>query len=97
MITKFDAIISLVPDAKIVVRGDEVEWISPEISPITDDQIVNEQDRLQTQYDAKDYQRKRALEYPDFKDYLDGVVKNDTVQIQAYINACNAIKAKYPK
>ena len=58
MITKFDAIISLVPDAKIVVRGDEVEWISPEISPITDDQIVNEQDRLQTQYDAKDYQRK---------------------------------------
>jgi len=43
------------------------------------------------------YKQKRALEYPDFREYLDGIVKGDQAQIQAYIDACNAIKAKYPK
>ena len=43
------------------------------------------------------YKELRAKEYPDFKDYLDGIVKNDKAQIQAYIDACQAVKAKYPK
>ena len=30
-------------------------------------------------------------------DYLDGVVKGDQVQIDAYIAACKAVKSKYPK
>lgn len=46
---------------------------------------------------AIEYKFKRAAEYPDFKDYLDGVVKGDQAQIKAYIDACLAIKAKYPK
>jgi hypothetical protein len=43
------------------------------------------------------YADKRAAEYPDFRDYLDGVVKGDQAQIDAYIAACLAVKAKYPK
>lgn len=43
------------------------------------------------------YKEKRAKEYPAFTDYLDGVVKGDQAQIQAYIDACQAIKNKYPK
>lgn len=43
------------------------------------------------------YKDLRAAEYPDFKDYLDGIVKGDQAQIQAYIDACLAVKAKYPK
>ena len=39
----------------------------------------------------------RANEYPDFKEYLDGIVKGDNAQIQKYINDCLAVKAKYPK
>jgi hypothetical protein len=39
----------------------------------------------------------RANEYPPMTDYLDGVVKGDQEQIQAYIDACLAVKAKYPK
>jgi hypothetical protein len=46
---------------------------------------------------ANEYKQQRAAEYPDFKDYLDGIVKGDQAQIQAYIDACNAVKAKYPK
>jgi hypothetical protein len=43
------------------------------------------------------YQRNRAKEYPSINDYIDGVVKNDQAQIQAYIDACLAVKLKFPK
>jgi len=43
------------------------------------------------------YQRNRAAEYPPITDYIDGIVKGDQAQIQAYIDACLAVKAKYPK
>jgi len=39
----------------------------------------------------------RANEYPDFKEYLDGIVKGDQAQINKYIADCLAVKAKYPK
>jgi hypothetical protein len=39
----------------------------------------------------------RANEYPDFREYLDGIVKGDNAQVQKYINDCLAVKAKYPK
>jgi len=43
------------------------------------------------------YQRDRAAEYPSINDYIDGVVKGDQAQMQAYIDACLAVKVKYPK
>jgi hypothetical protein len=43
------------------------------------------------------YQRDRAAEYPPMADYLDGIVKGDQAQVQTYIDACLAVKAKYPK
>jgi len=47
--------------------------------------------------DPSAYKAKRAAEYPDFRDYLDGIVKGDQEQIAAYIAACQAVKTKYPK
>lgn len=41
--------------------------------------------------------RQRAAEYPPMADYVDGIVKGDQAQVQAYIDACLAVKAKYPK
>ena len=43
------------------------------------------------------YQRDRAAEYPPMADYLDGIVKGDQAQVQTYIDACLAVKTKYPK
>jgi hypothetical protein len=43
------------------------------------------------------YIAKRAAEYPPITDYLDGVVKGNQAQIDAYIAACQAVKTKYPK
>lgn len=44
-----------------------------------------------------DYSIKRRKEYPPMSEYLDGVVKGDQAQIQAYIEKCLAVKEKYPK
>ena len=47
--------------------------------------------------DPNAYKSKRQAEYPNFTDYLDGVVKGNQAQIDAYIAACQAVKTKYPK
>jgi len=43
------------------------------------------------------YAQLRAAAYPPIADYLDGIVKGDTAQVNAYIAACLAVKALYPK
>ena len=47
--------------------------------------------------DPDAYKYQRAAEYPPMTDYLDAIVKGDTAQQQAYIDACLAVKQKYPK
>ena len=53
--------------------------------------------RVQALIDSQAYIAKRQAEYPPITDYLDGVVKGDQDQIDEYIAACLAVKAKYPK
>jgi hypothetical protein len=55
------------------------------------------QDARNVELAKTQYQRDRAIEYPSINNYIDGVVKGDQAQIQAYIDACLAVKAKYPK
>lgn len=97
MITKTQAILSLIPSAEFIENNGNITWIDNKNQYITEEQIDEELLRLQAEYDAKEYQRKRATEYPPMTDYLDGIVKGDQSQVQAYIDACLAVKAKYPK
>lgn len=57
---------------------------------------LNEQ-RQQEAFNALSYAEKRASEYPPITDYADAWVKNDEVALEAYRQACLAVKAKYPK
>ena len=70
--------------------GDKVSVTQAEVDAMN---AAKEQEYL----DSISYAEKRQAEYPDFKDYLDGVVKGDQVQIDKYIADCLAVKAKYPK
>ena len=60
-------------------------------------EVAYDKAAVQAYVDAHAYIAKRAAEYPPITDYIDGVVKGDQAQIQAYIDACLAVKAKYPK
>jgi hypothetical protein len=100
MITKADALLSLRPTARCEWVGEEysgLEWIGNQADKPTEAEIDAEYARLQADYASKEYQRKRAAEYPPITDYIDGVVKGDQAQIDAYIAACQAVKTKYPK
>ena len=98
MVDKFSALVSLRPGSSFGIKeGGMIDWLDTNTTCPTDTEINAEIVRLQAIEDANAYKAKRAAEYPPFTDYLDGIVKGDTAQVQAYIDACNAIKNKYPK
>ena len=87
-----------------------IEWVTGEnengiaittaVNPhpeLTWSAVNAEMTRLQTEYDAQDYARKRKAEYPDIYDYMDGIVKNDQTQIDKYIADAQAVKSRHPK
>ena len=49
---------------------------------------------LQAEYDANQYQRDRALEYPSIEDQLDDLFHNG---IEGWKASIQAVKDKYPK
>jgi hypothetical protein len=94
------AISSLRPNSAWGIVGtdyDTLEWIDPQNSKPKLAELEAEIARLQAVWDTAEYQRKRAAEYPPITDYLDGIVKGDAAQVEAYIAACQAVKNKYPK
>ena len=105
MILINDAIVSLRPGASWFINGetyDGLQWLEKPVweggqKKPTKAEVEAEVARLQKEWEDTEYQRLRAKEYPDVKEYLDGLVKGDTEQMQAYIDACLAVKAKYPK
>lgn len=100
---KFDfvekAVKNLYPAVVGMSYDKELDEVTLTVPPVDVDHasVRAEVARLESEYDANSYQQKRAAEYPDFRDYLDGIVKNDRAQIEAYVAACVAVKAKYPK
>jgi hypothetical protein len=43
------------------------------------------------------YQELRKAAYPPVSDYLDGIVKGSAEQVQEYVDACLAVKERFPK
>ena len=78
----YPQVISTVGDIAYDANGNKVEYNLTQV---------------QTLIDSKAYMENRSLEYPPITDYLDGIVKGDQEQIDAYIAACQAVKNKYPK
>lgn len=74
----------------VTIRGDEAFDING--NPVAYAKAV-----VQAYIDANSYKDKRAMAYPPLTDYLDGIVKGDAAQVQAYIDACLAVKQEFPK
>ena len=91
-IDRFDAITSLV--GGIIMHGDEVTYVYGQTPP-TEEEIQAELTRLQAEYDAQDYARKRKAEYPSVQDLVVALYDTDD---KAAIEAKRAeVKLKYPK
>ena len=95
MIDKLKAIQSLRPNAGFVIRGNELEWHDTTQTKPTEEEIQAEITRLQAEYDANQYQRKRASEYPSWQQQLEKIYDDG---IDAWkTEMVDPIKAKYPK
>ena len=97
MILLADAVLAIKSDAQISISGEDIntiEWHDGNPTGITNEQILAKQTELQTDYDAKEYQRKRKAEYPAIEDQLDDIYHNG---IDGWKTTIKAIKDKYPK
>ena len=91
------SIIALKSDAEVSVNGETVNdiiWHDGNPTNITNEQILAKQVELQAAYDAKEYQRKRATEYPSIADQLDKIYHSG---IDEWKKVIKATKDKYPK
>lgn len=100
--TVIDAIVSLVPDSDVVWNHsyDDWQYVTPPSNPPGDTEINSELDRLLAEYKRTEYQRLRAPEYPPLTDLADAIFwqqQGDDSKMAAYVAACEAVKAKYPK
>jgi hypothetical protein len=86
---KHQAIYAVAPTV-VTIRGDEA--FDADGNPVAYDEAA-----VQAYIDANAYKEQRATAYPPMTDYLDGVVKGDQAQIDAYIAACLAVKLENPK
>ena len=96
---KADAISSLRPSATFGWNEETdviSQWSEEEYGSIQSDlEIENEIIRLQSEYDSKSYQRKREIEYPDWKTQLDYIYHHGVDKWKTDI--VDPVKNKYPK
>jgi len=91
------AIKAINPTAEFSVNAEDynqITWLNG-TTPISKADIQAEMDRLQVEYDAQEYARKRSAEYPSVQDLVVALYDTDD---KTAIDAKRAeIKLKYPK
>ena len=96
--TKFEAILDLVGNDKEFSVSPEGEFIwkedSDEGKP-SESEIQTRLIELQAEWDAQEYARNRATEYPSTGDQLDYIFHNGVAKWKT--DMIEPVKAKYPK
>ena len=96
-----NAVKAINPNAEFIIRAtsadaatiDSIEW-EDGTTPIAKSDIETKMVEIQAVYDAQEYARKRAAEYPSIADQLDDIYHNG---IDAWKATIKATKDKYPK
>ena len=92
MIKKADAIRSINPNIILSQNGDEFTIHNDEKMP-SDEAIQAKLKELKADYDAKQYQRDRAIAYDPIPEQLDQIYHD----IDGWKAKIKAVKDKYPK
>lgn len=102
-ITIASALDSLRPKSSYIVTDNTyegIQWEDTVQEKPTKEEVLNELSRLQEEYNSKEYQRLRKVEYPPLEDLADALYwqsQGDDTKMQEYINAINKVKLAYPK
>ena len=92
-----DALLALYGGKKWSISSnyDSLIWSEESITKPTEAELVAKQKELQDAWDAVEYQRQRADEYPDWGTQLDYIYHNGIDKWKTDI--VDPVKAKYPK
>ena len=93
MTNKAQAILALKPGIEFKFEGENYTALNGWVLP-TEKQIQTKIQELQAEYNANQYQRQRAVEYPSWQDQLDKIYHEGLDVWKAEIKT---IKDKYPK
>ena len=90
------AILKINPTAQVSVNAEDLDQITWHAGTevISKSDIQAKQAELKAAYDANEYQRKRAAEYPAIEDQLDDLYHNG---IDGWKATIKTTKDKYPK
>ena len=88
------ALQSLKSGAEWVLRGDVLEWLDSVQTEPTKAEIDAEIIRLQAEYDAQEYARKRAEAYPSWQEQMDLIYHKGVAGLKAELKKT---KDKFPK
>jgi hypothetical protein len=93
------AILKINPNAEFTVNADDINqitWLNG-TTPISVADIEAKMVEVQADYDAKQYQRDRAKEYPSIQEQLDMQYWDSVNGTNTWQDKINEIKTKYPK
>ena len=102
-----DAILAINSSAEAVVSGTDIDdsettiqWLNS-TSEISKADIKTKIASLQTAYDNNAYARKRAIEYPSIKDFMEAYTEKEiggsSTKWDAYKTAYNKVRTDNPK
>ena len=95
-----DAINALHPENSFVLRDDDysqIEWVNPPENPATLKQVNAKLAELQAEYEANQYQRDRASQYPSIQDQLDMQYWDQVNGTTTWKDAVAKVKSDNPK
>jgi hypothetical protein len=80
------------------INGDVQAWDADGNVVVLDESaITTEVTRLLAEYDAQEYARNRAAEYPSQGDQMDMIYKDNKNSTTTHADAVEAVKTKWPK
>ena len=93
------SILAINPTAQVSVNANDINQITWHngTTPIPANEILAKQQELIAEYNAKQYQRDRAKEYPSIQEQLDLQYWDKINNTNNWEQAINAVKNKYPK
>jgi hypothetical protein len=93
------SILAINNKAEVTVNADDINqitWLNG-TTPIPANEILAKQQELIAEYEANQYQRDRAKQYPTIQEQLDMQYWDKINGTNNWQDAINAVKAKYPK
>lgn len=100
MIDLTKAIISLHPEAKWSLDGSDysgLQWLSEDITKPTEEELIQEHEKLEAEAMANAYRQQRAEAYAPYAEQLDMQYHDVQDGTETWLDHIKEVKDKYPK